>query len=300
LITYDATNSLHICNGQTPYGTPLECGIYYYLINNKYQSEDFKVIVNVTEGTANTNSIISVSGLFFYNINYDIPDYQKKGAPNITFATEYGTNLSPLPFQYSASEVITSFNLVKINRSGTILSTTVLSTNLIKYDNIDDIHICDGNTSYDDIVLCGLYYFEVNSKYRSKAFEILELLCPIIENIAVSNAIEGDTAVLNYDAYLTGAEIGVDVDITYSFSCDISTYTESITLTPTSQNITSNFVIPIGVSGACSLTITNNVCSKAYTYNFTIIGATCLELIGTGAVTGNLELIGGGCLELIS
>ena len=150
---------------------------------------------------------------------------------------------------------------------------------------------------YANIVLCGLYYFSINSKYNSKAFEIFELLCPIIDNILITNSIENETAVLTFDALLTGVTIGVEIELTYIFSCPIDSYTEDVILTPSSQSIVSGFAIPLGVSGACSLTILNNVCSRAYTYNFNItsVDGDCLELIGIG----NLQLIGTGCLELI-
>jgi len=298
LIAYDIANNLHICNGQSNYATELDCGIYYYLVNEKYQSESFNII-DIEEAFIDTNSIIAISGLEFFDTNFDIPEYEKQGSPLIKFASEYGTNLEPLPFQYLADDQVTSFDLIKIDPvSKQILSTTSLSTSLVAYNPITGTHICNGLSYYADIVRCGTYYFEVNERYRSKAFEIYELLCPIIDNILISNAVEDDTAILSFDILLTGAIRSVAIDLTYTFSCPIAAYTETLTLVPTSQSITSNFNIATGIYGLCSITITNSVCSKAYTYNFEIteVADNCLELIGGG----NLELIGPGCLELIT
>ena len=298
LITYDLINSSHICNGQTAYSTDFECGIYYFVVNDKWQSESFNVMVDLVEGDVEEKSIIAVSGLEFYDSYYDIPEYEKLGSPIIKFAAEFGTNLQPLPFQYLSDQAVSTFDLVKIDSHGTVLSTSALSASLVSYNSITKTHNCNGLTYYADIITCGVYYFAVNNRYKSKPFEIFELLCPIISNIAITNAIEESTAVLNFDVLLTGAVMAVSVDLTYVFSCAIDSYTETMVLLPTSQNVTSNFNIPSGVFGYCSLTILNNVCSKSYTYNFTITELTvdCLELIGGG----NLELIGGGCLELIS
>lgn len=270
LITYDSVNNIHICNGLLDYVTHLECGYYHFLVNSKFQSEDFNVNIELEEVSINTNSIISISGLEFYDSNYDIPDYLKEGAPEITFASEFGTNLEPLPFQYRAFEVVSSFDLVKMSRDGTIISTTSLSTALITYDSVNGIHMCDGLTAYTDVVLCGLYYFSVNNRYVSKVFEIFELLCPIIDDIVVSNAISGSTADLDYNAYVTGTYTAVTVELTYIFSSAIDTFSESVILTPVTQSFSTTFAIPAGVSGNCTLTILNNACATAYTHEFVI------------------------------
>jgi hypothetical protein len=298
LITYDAINSLHICDGQTPYGTPLECGIYYFLVNNKFQSEDFDLNVVVTEGTLDADSVIAISGLSFFNDLKDIPGYNKKGKPYIVFGSEMGTNTRPLDFQYKAAEAVTDFDIIKIDTKKDTCSTSALNTSLITYDAVNGVHICDGQTIYDNYHKYGLYYFSVNDKFISETFIIQELTCAYVDNIRSGNLISCRTGIVLFDTLITGSETSLTVEFTYTFSCDIDTFTSVESLTTTSQQVKIEFAIPAGVYGNCTLTISNDLCGDTYTHSFVIIegNSGCLELISGGT----LELIGGGCLELIS
>lgn len=296
LITFDSINNRHMCDGLTNFATSLDGGTYYYLVNSKYQSEIFQIISSdVTEATFNTDSIISINGLEFFDINYDIPEQEKIGAPFTLYGSEFSTNLYPLPFEYKAKEAVTSFSMISVDTLGNELSTTALSTSLITYDTANSKHVCDGLTMYSDVVKASTYYFIVNNRYRSKQFEIFELLCPVIKNAVFSNVIEGATVTMEYDILLTGAVMSTDVELTYSFSCETPTYSETLSLLPVSQHITTTFTLPLDIL-TFRLTISSDICSKVYVYDVDVIQLAdeFLQLYGGG----NLELYGGGSLQL--
>ena len=237
---------------------------------------------------------IAIAGLNFHDVNYDIPEQNKEGAPDILFAGEFSTNVHTLKFQYKSDEAITSFEVIKLNTLGQIIETITLSNSLISSDGI--YHLCEGGQEYDEILRSGVYYFMVNGHYKSKNFQIFELLCPFIENEVFSNLYEDSIGELDFDITLLGASISTSVELTYTFSCGIASYSETLVLIPYPTAHNTTFAIPLGVSGNCMLTITNNVCSKIYTYNFEITPTSinCLDLEGGGV----LELEAGGCLEL--
>ena len=291
LITADG--EYHKCDGLTAYAESLACGIYYFLVNGKYQSEDFEVYV-FTDVLPGLDSIISVEGTYFYDITKDEPEWTKKGAVYARFASEYSTNIQPNKFRYISTEAVSTFELLKIDENYNILETTTLDTGLI--ESVDGYHTCSGLIAYTSDILPGLYYYRVNDKYYSSVFEIFSLVCITIENIVITNAIEGETGNIAFDAYVTGENAAKNVTLTISFSNSIDDETEVTVLTPLSTSFSIDFTIPSGSSGSTSVTITNTICAKIYTEQFIItpVAVPCLQLFGGGELT----LFGGGCLQL--
>lgn len=287
----------HVCDGNTAFDAELECGFYYFLVNDKYQSETFEV-ANFEELFPGINSVISVSGLYFFNTEKDLPEYEKEGKPFETFGREFGTNLQPLKFQYISDEAVNTFQLVEINLNNQIINTTNLDTSLI--ESSGGYHYCNGLGIYSDLVQSGIYYFLVNGKYRSKNFCIFELVCPVIENISIANAVESSTAVLSYDISLTGANESIEVTITYTLSSGLTNSSETFIISPLAQTKTVNISIPSGIYGSASIIFSNNLCINTKYFNFEIeqapVTGNCLELYSGGV----LEIYSGGCLETYS
>ena len=230
--------------------------------------------------------------LEFVDNTEETPYKDREGIPEIAFGRQYGINTRPLDFQYESTEAITSFSAVEIDRTKRIISTTALNTPLITSSG--GYHTCTGLEPYGLYLPCGTYYFLVNDRYESDVFKILAQTCiVIVGNIDVIGAAPGGTATLEFDANLTGFESVLDVEFTYSFSLAIPEVTNTETLTQLPSTISQMFSIPLGVSGACTLHISNNLCAKVYSENFTITGDE-LELEAGGC----LELEGGGCLDL--
>ena len=288
-----ADGEYHKCNGLTQYTAPLLCGIYYFLVNGKYQSEDFEVYV-FSDVLPGVNSIINVEGTFFFDNTKDEPEWNKRGAVYARFASEYSTNIQPNKFRYISSESISSFELLKVNENYQILQTISLDTSLINTSN--GYHTCSGLVAYTADIQPGLYYYMVNNKYYSSVFEVFALACIAIENIVITNAIEGETGNVSFDAYLTGVNDAKQVTLTLTFSNGISQQTQSTVLSPLSASYSVDFLISSGSNGSTTVIITNSLCAKQYTEQFEIeaVAVPCLELFGGG----ELELFGGGCLQL--
>jgi len=291
LIASDDT--YHKCSGLVAYTTALECGVYYFLVNSKYQSEDFEVYV-FADILPGQNSIVSIEGTYFFDNTKDEPEWNKRGAVYARFASEYSTNIQPNKFRYLSTETVTSFELLKINENYEILETTSLDTSLINV--ADGYHTCSGLIAYSADILPGLYYYRVNNRYYSSVFEVFSLACVTIENIVITNTIEGETGNLAFDAYLTGVNAARSTTLTITFSNSITNQTVETVLTPLVTSFSIDFTIPSGADGSTSVTISNSICAKQKTEQFYITPAAvpCLELFGGG----ELELFGGGCLQL--
>lgn len=156
----------HICDGLIAYSSPLSCGTYYFLVNGKYKSDLFEVLI-FNEATT-SNSPISISGLEFFenDINYQ----GRQGSPFLNFGLQKSEFDKPLPFQYLSGESVSSFRALRLNNLGITIETISLSISLIQSDGT--YHLCDGLTNYSTGLGCGIYQFLVNDKYYSDYFEI--------------------------------------------------------------------------------------------------------------------------------
>lgn len=291
-----SNGNYHICNGLISYSTNLTGGYYYYIVNDYYVSDYFQVInTTIEQPDIGIDNIISISGLEFYDSLLDVAEHEKNGAPYIAFGREFITSLKLNNFQYKSTQSVTSFQAIRVDQFYNTLETLTLGTALIVSDGT--YHRSTGLEFFADILKKGFYYFVVNGRYKSKIFEIFELLCPIISNINITNAIEGETATLSFNGILSGSIKATSITLTYSFST-LDNDTEIVTMYPTSRTFNKSIVIPTGISGACLLTVTNNICDKSYNYFFNITpkSANYLELYSGGY----LQLYGGGFLELYS
>lgn len=108
---------------------------------------------------------ISISGLEFIDSNYQVPRWQKFGAPDIAFGSQYMENTRPLPFIYLASDSVSSFKAVKVSTTYQVIAEYDKSTSLITSDGT--YHVCDGLTDFVSSLECGFYYFIVNNRYVS-------------------------------------------------------------------------------------------------------------------------------------
>lgn len=169
LITSDGSS--HLCDGLTDYAADLDCGLYYFLVNSKYQSEYFRVDTQLIDGTL-TNTDISVNGLKFYDNNYTVPWRERIGSPDIFFGMEYAENSTPLYFDYISSDAVSSFKAIRVDNLGNDVYEYDLTTSLI---SVSDHHICNGLTDYSQALQCGVYYYSVNGQYESELFQVLEL-----------------------------------------------------------------------------------------------------------------------------
>ncbi len=162
------TGNYHKCTGLTDYATDLDCGLYYFLVNSNYQSEYFNVISGTIDGNLGKTPI-TISGLEFYDTQNEINWNKREGYPVDTFGIQGSENSIPLPFEYLATDSISTFSLVN-NETG---ETTSLSTSLIISDGTS--HKCTGLVNYASDLDCGIYYFLVNDRYRSDIFHTLIL-----------------------------------------------------------------------------------------------------------------------------
>ena len=290
LISYDG--SYHICNGQTDYSEALECGLYYFLVNGKYQSEDFEVL-NAFDAPIPENEEISISGLYFYDFTSDISVFNKSGAFENSFAKEFATNLTPLKFQYKSNESVSSFKLIYVNRLNEIIDTIDLSTDLISSDG--ESHLCTGETNFSELMPDGICYFLVNDKYQSKLFQIFGLVYIVIENLTIDPVNAGSTSYISFDAFLSFGTGSMDLELTFEFSNGIESFSEVLTIYDTFHNYNIEFEIPLWVTGFTILTIKNTSCQFTINYQF-IINAPCFELLN-GNVFELLE--SGECRELL-
>jgi hypothetical protein len=163
----DDSEDYHICTGLIDYASNLDAGIYYFLVNSKYQSEYFVVVEDLIQGSL-SKPPITVSGLEFYDTENDIDWGDKLGAPVDNFGIQFSGNVRPLPFIYLATDTVTSFKIIN-NTTGQEIT---LSTGLITSDST--YHICTGLIDYASAPTSGTYYFFVNDRYRSDIFCILE------------------------------------------------------------------------------------------------------------------------------
>jgi len=180
----------HTCTGLVDYASDLDSGIYYFLVNDRYQSDSFCVADELTEGVLNQDPI-AISGLAFYNTDYTISWREKAGAPYICFGSQLAENSYPLPFRYKATDAVSTFKLIEINTYGVIINETSLSTSLITSDGA--YHTCTGLVEFSTAYIeTGLYYFEVNGQYESELFQMMEL-----ENVGgIGFDIIGDTLIV--------------------------------------------------------------------------------------------------------
>jgi hypothetical protein len=178
----DSTGTQHICDGLTDYSSDLDAGLYYFLVNSKYQSEYFVVTTDLVQASLG-NTPITVSGLEFYDTQNDINWKDKEGAPVDTYGIQFGENSTPLPFRYFASDAVSTF--VAVNN--TTLEETNLTTSLIASDGT--YHTCDGENDYSSDLSAGTYYFLVNDRYRSDIFCAVEL-----QNIITQDALLLETS----------------------------------------------------------------------------------------------------------
>lgn len=176
LITSNGT--YHICDGNTDYSTDLDCGVYYFLVNGKYQSESFQVFDALVEGSEGLTPI-SISGLEFFDNTLEVPWRQRIGSPYLTFGIQYSRNTTILPFIYKSSEAISSFELVGIDVFGNETSVISISTSFLDSDG-DYHYSLESSYTFE----CGYYYFRVNNKYESEIFGVINL-----ENIVMADAL---------------------------------------------------------------------------------------------------------------
>lgn len=161
----DATGVYHNCDGLTDFATNLECGIYYFVVNNRYKSEHFQVFTELTEGSL-LNKSISVSGIQFYDSLIDIDFQDRFAAPDYLYGIQSSKEDYPLDFVYLATGLVISFKIVNYHTG----VETDLSTALISADGT--YHECDGLTQYAETLPCGVYQYVVNDRYKSDLFTV--------------------------------------------------------------------------------------------------------------------------------
>lgn len=284
-------NTYHLCDGLTDYISDLDEGIYYFLVNEKHQSGYFLNEANIPTTVSDEN--ISVWGLAFYDSEVDADWLDKVGAPDIYYGVEFGTNTKALGFRYLAQEVVTSFKAVKIDQFRNIIETIDLDLSIL-YDGYS--HFFTGTVELSTFLNIGTYYLVVNDRYYSQTFCIATLTCFILSNIVVSEANEDKVLVFDFDGELSGIEEDLNLDLTFSFSCGIPSYTQSFFFYQDTRSYTANIAIPDGVSGNCTMTISSNLCEKTYITDFFITPAVVCELELENST--NLELENGTDLEL--
>lgn len=165
----NSNGTYHICDGNTDYSTDLDCGVYYFIVNDKYQSESFQVFDELVEGSEG-NTKISISGLEFFDNTVEVPWRQRIGSPYLTFGIQYSENSMILPFIYKSSEAITSFELIGIDIFGNQISSENLNTSFISSDGT-----YHKSLESDYPLDCGYYFFKVNDRYESEIFGVVEL-----------------------------------------------------------------------------------------------------------------------------
>ena len=116
---------------------------------------------------------IAISGLAFHDINYTASWRNREGAPDVCFGIQYAENNNPLPFRYLADDSVSEFKLVKIDNRYNVLEEFTLNTSLITSDGT--YHTCTGIDAFSSYIFEGLYYFEVNGRYESDIFAMVEL-----------------------------------------------------------------------------------------------------------------------------
>lgn len=114
---------------------------------------------------------IVVSGLEFFDRQQNIPYKNRNGAPYYLFGIEIAPHERPLPFNYRATDSVTSFKVIKVDSNNNDLEETSLSTSLITSDGSN--HICDGATEYSTVLDLSVYYFLVNDRYESARFRTI-------------------------------------------------------------------------------------------------------------------------------
>ena len=170
LITY--ASSMHTCTGLVNYSTALDCGVYYFLVNDKFQSDYFRILSSMTESAA-TNVNISISGLNFEDADFGIPDIEKNGTPFIDFGIQYQRNITPLDFSYSADESVSSFVAKRLDNNYNVVETVTIETGLISYAS--GKHTCTGLVDIVTELDCGHYYYLVNGHYQSDVFAVIDI-----------------------------------------------------------------------------------------------------------------------------
>jgi len=283
------------CSGLNNYLTDLECGLYYFTITavDSYQSEDFYVVTSL-EDSGNVNTDIYIAGLGFYDNTQNTDYFTRKGVPWILFGQEFGTNTSPLTFEYISNQAVTSFKVVCVDSNKNILGEIDLNTNLIKFNGLT--HLCDSTIGYNEFLNIGLFYYIVNDRYVSQVFRITQLTCWIIQDIIITESIEDQPSNISFNVKLTGIEDNLNIDIDITFTCGIVSIQDTIYVTKGLLNKSYTFDIPAGIFGACTVYISSNLCSKIYQHTFEIapLGNCYLELESSGV----LELESSGVLEL--
>ena len=108
--------------------------------------------------------------LSFVNLDNKLSFQEDFGIPNQDFGLELALKNRPLNFQYESSESVTSFLAISVDSNGHVLDSINLSTSLISSNGT--YHICNGLVDYSVNLECGIYYFLVNSKYKSEYFQV--------------------------------------------------------------------------------------------------------------------------------
>lgn len=280
----------HFCDGLTDFITELPEGTYYFLVNDKYQSEYFNAVEGIP--TSVTDTDISVSGLDFYEIGVDLDYPERQGEPYVYYGNEFASNTRALDFRYVANEAITSFKAVKIDSLYNILEEIDLDTSLVT--NSGGYHYSSSEI-LNNVLNIGTYYFVVNNKFRSANFCIATLTCFLIDNITNTPATETKTTTIYFDAELVGLEFWLPVELIFTFSCGLETITNTYYLGKNAKNFSIDVDIPFGVNGLCNLVISSTLCEKTYSYDFLIeaIGECCFDLEDGST----LELEDGTCLQ---
>ena len=94
----------------------------------------------------------------------------KDGIPFITFGLQKALKNKPLDFFYDSEDAVNSFVATKVNILGEIIDIISISTSLITANGTT--HICTGLTDYVTNLESGVYYYEVNGRYRSDYFYV--------------------------------------------------------------------------------------------------------------------------------
>jgi hypothetical protein len=119
----------------------------------------------------------------------------------------------------------------------------------------------------------------------------------VIENILIANSIEGQTATLTFDSFITGSNVALECTFSFIFSNEIENFTNTVVLSPSPQQFSFNVPIPSGYYGPALLNIANNLCvnTKSYIFEIQQSLAECVEWMSGECV----EWMSGEVLEWI-
>jgi len=107
----------------------------------------------------------------FVDTEIELSFQDKTGIPDKHFGLEYSLKNKPLDFNYLSDEDVSSFLAIKVDSQGNATESINLSTSLITWDGT--YHNCDGLTDYSSDLDEGLYYFLVNSRFKSEYYYVI-------------------------------------------------------------------------------------------------------------------------------